>query len=86
MWYSDLNLYGGKLEYISDDDQDMLTITYKNGILIDVGYIEELRTYFITAVKDNNWISPIAEAEVHDKHLLADSLQDMIIKIQSYNK
>lgn len=85
--YSKLDLYGGKLKTIIDDDEDMLTVTYKNGVKIDVGYIKALNAYFITVVKDDSlegWNSPISVVEVRDKAALAGALQDIIIKIQSY--
>lgn len=88
-WYSDINLYGGKLEYIMDDDEDMLTITYKKGLIIDVGYISELNTYFITAVKDasvKSWNSPMMSVEVHDKNMLANALQNVIIQLHNHTK
>ncbi len=55
--YANLDLCGGELITIIDDDQDMLEVKYPNGAMIDVGYVEsedksEGYIYVITAVED----------------------------------
>ena len=85
--YTSLDLCGGKLKTISDDDEDMLTITYPNGLVIDVGYISEENSYYITVVKDNSsngWNSPIMQINVLKKSSLLDALQNTIQKIQGF--
>lgn len=81
--YANINLYGGKLETISDDDEDMLTITYQNGLMIDVGYIQSENTYYITVVTDDSiegWKNPINVVEVRNKDSLVVEIQNVILK------
>ena len=35
--YQSLNLCNGKIEFISDDDEDMIDILYDDGMLISIG-------------------------------------------------
>ena len=90
--YADLDLCGGKLITISDDDQDMLEVKYQNGAMIDVGYVELENNdfvYEITATKDDtveSWNAFIIRVEIHEKNLLANNLQNVIYQIQDYTK
>lgn len=52
--YSYLDLKNGEIKFICDDDQDMIEIRYDDGMLIDVGYVEDDRKYYITVVKSND--------------------------------
>ena len=85
-WYDDykkLDLSGGKILFISEDDEDMIEIHYKDGMLIDVGYIERMRSYFITVVSSDTadgWKQPVEEVKVEDKTVLADKIQETIYK------
>lgn len=85
-WYDDynkLNLSGGKISFILDDDEDMIEIHYKDGMLIDVGYIERMHSYFITVVSsdtEEGWKQPVEEVKVEDKTVLADKIQETIYK------
>ena len=45
--YQNLDLLNGKIRFILEDDEDMIEILYKDGLLIDVGYIAKLSSYFI---------------------------------------
>ena len=85
-WYDDynkLNLSGGKISFILEDDEDMIEIHYKDGTLIDVGYIERMHSYFITVVSSDTsegWKQPVEEVKVEDKTVLADKIQETIYK------
>ena len=84
--YKKLDLLQGELRTISDDDQDMLLITYKDGMQIDVGYIEEDKTYYITVVKDDtieSWNNPLGAFSTNDKSKLPTELQKVIYKFRS---
>ncbi len=84
--YKRLHLAQGELQTICDDDQDMLLITYEDGMQIDVGYIEEDKTYFITVVKDDtmeSWNNPLGEFATTDKSKLPTELQKSIHKFRS---
>lgn len=83
--YDRLNLYDGKIEFISDDDEDMIEITYRDGMLIDVGRISANHCYYITVVSSNDevgWSSPLAEIAVSDKKDLIEKMQGTILKFR----
>ncbi len=85
-WYEDyknLDLLQGTIEFILDDDQDMIEIHYNDGMLIDVGYIEEMQLYYITIVltdDEDGWKQPLEEIEIKEKIRLIDKLQEIIYK------
>ncbi len=85
-WYDDykkLNLSGGKISFILEDDEDMIEIHYKDGMLIDVGYIESMHSYFITVVSSDDaegWKNPLEEIKVEDKTALVEKIQATIYK------
>lgn len=84
--YKNLDLAQGKLKTICDDDQDMLLITYEDGMQIDVGYIAEDKTYYITIVSsDTNeaWNNPLGEFAIKDKAKLPGELQKIILKFRN---
>lgn len=79
--YQKLDLANGKLQTICDDDQDMLLITYEDAMQIDVGYIKDENTYYITVVKDNtmeSWNKPLGVFSTTDKSKLPAELQKAI--------
>ena len=84
--YKKLDLAQGKLQIICDDEQDMLFITYEDGMQIDVGYIEDDKTYYITVVKDDtieSWNYPLGVFSTGDKLKLTTELQKAINKFRS---
>lgn len=84
--YKKLDLARGKLQSISDDCEDMLLITYEDGMQIDVGYIFQEKTYYITVVKDDSieaLNSPLEVFETCDKSQLPDILQKAIYKFRN---
>ena len=84
--YKKLDLAQGKLQTICDDDQDMLLITYEDGMQIDVGYIEEDKIYYITVVKDDtmeSWNNPLGVFSTKDKSKLPTELQKAIHKFRN---
>lgn len=84
--YKKLDLACGKLRSISDDCEDMLLITYEDGMQIDVGYVDEDKAYYITVVKDDSiesWNTPLEVFETCDKSQLPDILQKAIYKFRS---
>ena len=88
MWfdsYKNLDLLNGKITFILDGGEDMIEISYKDGMLIDVGYIAELSSYFITVVYNDDWTKPIEEICVKDKSVLFDKIQKTIYKYRSNN-
>lgn len=81
--YEDLFLENGKLQLICDDDEDMLTITYNDGMTIDVGYIDSEKTYYITVLSsddENGWQNPIEIIEIYNKNDLLNAIQNTIYK------
>lgn len=78
-----LDLCGGKLISILNDDEDMLEIRWADGMWIDVGFIEEENTYYITTVCDDTlegWNNPLSVLKVTDREDLADVLQQEILR------
>ena len=55
-WYDDyknLDLLQGKIELILEYYQDMIEkVYYNDGMLIDIGYINEMKSYYDTVVFD----------------------------------
>ena len=81
--YKKLDLSDGKISFILEDDEDMIEIHYKDGMIIDIGYIERMRSYFITVVSSDTaegWKQPVEEVKVEDKTVLADKIQETIYK------
>ena len=81
--YKNLNLMSGKISFILEDDEDMIEIYYEDGMLIDVGYIERMHSYFITVISSDTadgWKQRVEEVKVEDKTVLADKIQETIYK------
>lgn len=86
--YKKLDLLGGKISFISEDDEDMIEIHYKDGMLIDVGYIESIHAYFITVVSSDTaegWKNPLEEIKIENKAELFDKIQETICKYRKKN-
>lgn len=84
--YQSLDLKSGKIEFICEDDQDMIEIRYDDGMLIDVGYIAEERKYYITVVESddaNGWEKPLAVREVDFKEKLFSEIQKTIFECRN---
>ena len=85
--YGTLNLYGGKLLVLMEDDQDMVEIHYTDGMMIDVGYIEETQLYYITVVASNDmigWKEPLLVVEVAEKENLTKEMQKVIDQFRAH--
>ncbi len=83
--YKRLDLACGTMQSICDDDEDMLLITYEDGMQIDVGYIEKEKTYYITIVSSDtmeSWNNPLGIFKTKDKSKLAGELQKAIRKFR----
>ena len=81
--YKKLELLSGKIEFISENDQDMIEIHYDDGMLIDLGYIEDLQSYYITVVStddEKGWGKPLEQIEVRNKDVLYEKIQETIYK------
>ena len=90
-WYDDykkLDLSGGKISFILEDDEDMIEIHYEDGMLIDVGYIERMHSYLITVVSndtDEGWENPLEEINIVNKAELFDKIQETICNYRKKN-
>ena len=81
--YQNLNLCNGKITFILEDDEDMIEISYDDGMLIDVGKPCSANSYYITVVSSNDkigWEKPIAEIEVSVKQDLVKKIQETIFR------
>lgn len=86
--YKNLDLINGKISFISEDDEDMIEILYQDGMLIDVGYINHLNSYFITVVSSDTvegWKNPLEEIKIENKAELFDKIQETIRKYRKKN-
>ena len=86
--YKKLDLSGGKISFILEDDEDMIEIRYEDGMLIDVGYIERMHSYLITVVSndtDECWKNPLEEIKVESKTELFDKIQETICNYRKKN-
>lgn len=84
--YDRLDLCGGTIEFLSDDDEDMVEIAYGDGMFIDVGRMSADRCYYITVVSSNDrlgWSKPLAEIAISDKKELIEKIQETIFKFRS---
>lgn len=84
--YKRLNLAQGKLQSLCDDREDMLLITYEDGMQIHVGYTNEDKTYCITIVKDEDAKSSnttLGKFATADKSNLPTELQKAILKFRN---
>lgn len=83
--YQNLNLKNGKIEFILEDDEDMIEIRYDDGMLIDIGYINEDKKYYITVVESDdskNLEKPLAVIEVISKESLFSEIQIAILNFR----
>ncbi|MBQ3002419.1 MAG: hypothetical protein IJD82_01660 [Clostridia bacterium] len=81
--FSSLDLCGGTLVSILNDDEDMLEIRWPDGMWIDVGYIENESTYYITTVADDTlegWNNPLSVLKTRNREDLANILQQEIFR------
>lgn len=87
-WWDDyqcLNLYNGKINFISDDDEDMIEILYDDGMLIDIGKPMAATYYQIIVVSSDDeigWHQPISEIKVIDKQELIMKIQETILQFR----
>ena len=84
--YSTLKLCGGNIEFILEDDEDMIEIRYKDGMLIDIGKPTLSKGYFITVVAADDgegWTNPLAEIAVADKADLFQIIQETIFNYRT---
>ena len=81
--YQGLDLIGGRITFLSEDYEEMIEIRYDDGMVIDVGYLDHWRSYFITVLSDDTkeaWQNPIEDITVDNKAALATEIQRMINK------
>ena len=86
--YDKLDLQGGKITFICDDDEDMIEIIYPDELFIDVGKPTFGDGYIITVVVSNDeagWQKPLAEINVLDKKDLASKIQETIVQFRPSN-
>ena len=83
--YTALDLCGGELTPIVEDDEDMLEIRYPDGGMIDVGLLSVNNMYCITAVvsdDETGWAAPLFSIEIDTREQLAATLQAAIYKFR----
>jgi len=83
--YAALDLCGGELIPIVEDDEDMLEIRYPDGGLIAAGLLSVNNMYYITAVSSDDeagWAAPLFSIEIDAREQLATTLQASIYKFR----
>lgn len=78
-----LDLCGGTLVPILNDDEDMLEIRWSDDMWLDVGYMENESTYYITTVFDDtleSWNNPLSVLKTTNREDLANILQQEIFR------
>ena len=78
-----LDLCGGSLVSILNNDEDMLEIRWSDGMWIDVGFIEEEKTYYITTVANDtleSWNNPLSELKTSNRMDLVNMIQQEIFR------
>ena len=78
-----LDLCGGTLVSILNDDEDMLEIRWSDGMWIDVGFIEEEKTYYITTVANDtleSWNNPLSVLKTSNRMDLVNMIQQEIFR------
>lgn len=78
-----LVLRGGEIAFLNEDGEDMLEVRYRDGMVIDVSYIEHWRAYSVSVFSEDTkegWQSPLEELTVDDKEALPARIQEMIDK------
>ena len=78
-----LDLCGGLLVSILNDDEDMLEIRWSDGMWIDVGFIEEEKTYYITTVANDtleSWNNPLSVLKISNRMDLVNMIQQEIFR------
>ena len=83
--YKNLDLKGGQINFIIEDDEDMIEIFYDDGMLIDIGKPTVCDYYCIIVVSSNDakgWNNPIAQIDVQHKKDLVSKIQDTIDKFR----
>ena len=81
-----IDLCGGTLVPIVNDDEDMLEIRWTDGMWIDVGFIKDEETYYITTVADDtleSWNNPLSVVVITIREELPSALQKEIYRCRS---
>ena len=78
-----LDLCGGSLVSILNNDEDMLEIRWSDGMWIDVGFIEEEKPYYITTVANDtleSWNNPLSVLKTSNRMDLVNMIQQEIFR------
>lgn len=84
--FSAIDLCGGTLVPIVNDDEDMLEIRWTDGMWIDVGFIKGEETYYITTVADDtleSWNNPLSVIAITIREELPSALQKEIYRCRA---
>jgi len=84
--FEDVDFQNGEVERIESFGEDMLEIQYPNDCLIDVGFNENINSFVITIVKNNDWINLIKEFKAKSDIELKRKLREAIQWIKTEGK
>ena len=79
--FPNLNCKKGHIRCITDQDEDMLNITFPNGYRIDLDYIEN--EYIITITKNADFTNIIEEEHIKLRSMIEEKLQKFIYKYEN---
>ena len=88
MWwerFDGLDLYGGRITFVSDGGEDMFAVRFADEMTIDVGSPDEGMTYCVTAVSSDDvegWNSPLCENDGVSEDELCGIVQAVICKMR----
>ena len=83
--YAALDLCGGELIPIVEDDEDMLDIRYPDGGMITLGLLSTNNMYCITAVASDDeagWAQPLFSVETEYREQLSAALQAAVYRFR----
>ena len=83
-----MDLCDGALVPIVNDDEDMLEIRWDDGMWIDVGFIRDEETYYITTVADDtleSWNNPLSVLKTQNRTELIEIIQHEIFRCRLQN-
>jgi hypothetical protein len=84
--FEDVDFQNGEVERIESFGEDMLEIQYPNDYMIDVGFNENINSFVITIIKNNDWINLIKEFKAKSDTELKRKLREAIQWIKTHGK
>jgi len=79
--FTSLDFCGGKVRFICEQDEDMITVSLPNGYTVDVGYQEQSGCYYISIAQANDAVwNPETVIPVYIRAQLPNELQAAVYR------